>query len=84
MSFIETGETSEMFHVRVQLLLQKGYQDLALNLCSWCVKSSKYWYDTYLRAVQLNLLHSKGDLDTFTKVVRHSVPYGNFTEGQWH
>ena len=73
LAFIEAGETTEMFHVRIQLLLSSEYHDLALNLCNWCVKSNKFWYDSYIRAVQLHLLQGRGEMDLFTKQVFYCI-----------
>lgn len=73
LSYIETGEFPELFHLRVQMLMQSGCEDFALNLCNWCTQAEKFQYDPYIRGVQLVLLFDRGFLDIMNEEVRFSV-----------
>ena len=60
MQYLDTGEFPELFHLRIQILRQKGCNDMALNLCNWCTQHEKFRYDTFIRGNQLVLLYEAG------------------------
>lgn len=54
-----------MFRLRIELLVESGCDQYALNLCNWCVRSTLYRQDVFVRQTQLLLLHKFGKLQDF-------------------
>ncbi|KAK2166262.1 hypothetical protein LSH36_40g07035 [Paralvinella palmiformis] len=55
-TYLRSGEYPEIFRLRVDMLMENGCDDFALNLATWCTKSPIFQSDPYIRQAQLLLL----------------------------
>ena len=56
-SYIHGSELPEVFKLRIEILMDQHCEDIALNLLQWCLKSSLFDDDVFVRKTYLCLLH---------------------------
>ena len=71
MAYVASGEYPEILKLRVEMLIESGLEDCAINLCSWCLRSPTFTNDLFLKKTQLLLMH-KTDHEAFQDEVRTS------------
>ncbi len=76
LEFIQLGEPPELIKLRVEMLIEGVCENYALNVCNWCVKSSLFEQDVFIRQTQLLLMHKFGHVNEFHNQV--SVCSQNF------
>ena len=59
LAFLKDGEFPEILRMRVEILIDQQCEDLALNLCSWCVRSPVFQQDVFMRKTHLLLLYKQ-------------------------
>ncbi len=72
LDYLENGEFPELIRLRVDMLIETDCENFALNLCSWCVKSSKFERDVYIRQIHLLLLYKFDKKEEFHNTVKLS------------
>ena len=60
LAYIQQGEFPEIIKLRIDVLKEQHCDDLALNLCSWCMRSPVFQSDATLRKTFLLLLFKQG------------------------
>lgn len=65
LQYISRGELPEVMRLRVEMLLEEGENDLALNLCLWCSEDTALAHDPFLRGAELLLLFNEGHIRYF-------------------
>ena len=70
LAYLREGEFPELVRLRIAMLVEGGCDNYALNLANWCVQSSEYAGDVFIRQTQLLLLHKLAKLPEFYNQVR--------------
>jgi len=65
LNYIQSGEYPELIKLRVEMLVEGGCENYALNVCNWCVKCSRFEQDVFIRQTQLLLMHKFGHVTEF-------------------
>ena len=63
-----------MIKLRVEMLIEGVCENYALNVCNWCVKSSLFEQDVFIRQTQLLLMHKFGHVNEFHNQVSVGIP----------
>jgi len=69
LSFIRTVEFPDLLRLRVEMLIENGCNQLALNLVRWCLRCDVFHSDVMLRSHFFLLLHRVGDMCEFDNQV---------------
>ena len=56
------------------MLIEGVCENYALNVCNWCVKSSLFEQDVFIRQTQLLLMHKFGHVNEFHNQVSDGIP----------
>ena len=56
-NYIRNEEFKEILKLRIELLIDQHCEDLALNLCSCCVRTPEFAENIFMRKTHLLLMH---------------------------
>ena len=59
--------------LRVEMLIESGCEDWAINLCNWCLQSPVFAADLFLKKTQLLLMHKTDHEDFHNQVTKYKM-----------
>ena len=61
LNYIKNEEFKEILKLRIEILIDQHCEDLALNLCAYCVRTPQFADNIFMRKMHLVLLHKLGN-----------------------
>ena len=69
LTFLQSAEPPKVIHVRLEVLIEEKCEDIASNICSWCIRCPTLQNDVFIRKTHLLLLFTLHKEDMFRTAV---------------